>query len=464
MTSTLTLHPLPPTERDDGAPAKDALVRAEGVSVMLGGKPVLRSVTLHARRGEIVGLTGPNGSGKSTLLRALAGLQKPSGGGIWLNGEALGQIASSARARRIAYMPQSAERHPFTALEAVLMGRYPHMGRFEIEGPEDRDIAFAAMRRAGVEEFAGRQIDTLSGGERQRVLLARALAQQPDVLLLDEPTAALDLKHRLSVMDTVREEAAARDVAVVAAMHDLSLAGRYCDRLLLLDAGRIIAAGAPEEVLTSENLRAAFGVETVIEPDSVTGRPQVTLLGASSLSGPESRQAGTESASVRPEPVEGPQARPRRMEEGVRVHIICGAGSGRDLMHQLVSAGYTVTACVLGQGDTDRETAERLKVEFVPSPPFSAVTDGEHARHAQLVEAADCVLLCDMAVGRNNLPNLRAAAGAKRLLIVNGRPFAELDYTGGEAARVFGPLAQHGQRVARPDVLRTLARDRAAVT
>ena len=431
-------------ERVGGAPAKDALLRAEGVSVMLGGTPVLRGVTLAARRGEIVGLTGPNGSGKSTLLRALAGLQKPYAGGIWLGGEALGSTAPSARARQIAFMPQSAERHPFTVLETVLMGRYPHLGRFELEGRRDRDIALEVMRRAGVEEFAGRQIDTLSGGERQRVLLARALAQQADVLLLDEPTAALDLKHRLLVMDAVREEAVARDVAVIAAMHDLSLAGRYCDRLLLMDAGRIISGGAPDEVLTPENLRAAFGVETVIEPDSVTGRPQVTLLGALGISGTAVGQPGGEG--------------PRRMGEGVRVHVICGAGSGRDLMHQLVSAGYTVTSCVLGQGDTDRETAERLKVEFVPSPPFSAVSDVEHTLHLKLVEAADFVVLCDMAVGRNNLPNLQAAAGARRLLIVDGRPFSELDYTGGDAVLAFEPLVHQGRRVARPDVLRTLAR------
>jgi iron complex transport system ATP-binding protein len=302
------------------------------------------------------------------------------------------------------------------------------------------------MRRAGVDEFAERQLDTLSGGERQRVLLARALAQEAGVLLLDEPTAALDLKHRLLTMDTVREEVAARGALAVAAMHDLSLASRYCDRLLLLSGGRVLSEGTPEGVLTPGNLRQAFGVETVIEPDSVTGRPQVVLLGA--WNGPHTRDG----------------ERPRRTGDGVTVHIICGAGSGRDLMHQLVSAGYSVTACVLGEGDADRETAERLRLAFVPSPPFSAVTAEEHVRHLRLAAAADWVVLCDMVVGRNNLPNLLAAEQAKRLLLVHGRPSRELDYTGGEASQVLARLAQRGVRVLRADVLRTLARGQAAAT
>lgn len=429
-------------------------LRAEAVSVFLGGRSIVSQVNLTARPGETVGLIGPNGAGKTTLLRVLAGLASPSSGRVWLGGEPLAGMKPAERARRTAYMPQFAERHPFTALEAVLMGRYPHLGRFEIEGPQDREAAFAAMRRTGTGGLASRQLDTLSGGERQRVLLARALTQGADVLLLDEPTAALDLKHRLTAMEIIREEVAARGALAVACLHDLSLAGRYCDRLVLLSEGRVVAEGTPAETLTEEHLRATFGVETLIEPDAVTGRPQVTLLGPSN--GALSPPAGALSLSN--------DSKRRRLGDGVRVHVICGAGSGRDLMFQLVSAGYTVSSCVLGQGDTDRETAERLRIEFVPSPPFSAISDSEHAAHLALVGLADYVVLCDMAVGRNNLLNLQAAARARRLLAVDGRPFAELDHTGGEAARVHGPVMRQAERVARPDVLRTLARLGAAPT
>ncbi|MDP3768855.1 MAG: ABC transporter ATP-binding protein, partial [Dehalococcoidia bacterium] len=167
------------------APAATGELRAEAVSVVLGGRSVVSQVTLIAGPGETIGLIGPNGAGKTTLLRVLAGLTAPSSGRVWLGGKPLAGMKPAERARQIAYMPQFAERHPFTALEAVLMGRYPHLGRFEIEGSQDLGAAFAAMRRTGTEALAGRQLDTLSGGERQRVLLARALAQGADVLLLD---------------------------------------------------------------------------------------------------------------------------------------------------------------------------------------------------------------------------------------------------------------------------------------
>lgn len=258
-----------------------AAITAREVSVRLGGNPILKSVSFEARPGEITGLIGPNGAGKSTLLRVLAGLIRPGTGEVLIEDSPLRSLGAGDRARRIAFMPQNDAAHPFTALETVLMGRYAHLGRFELEGRQDREIALDAMNRTDTAQFEERQLDRLSGGERQRVILARALAQQAGVILLDEPSASLDLRHRLSIMETLRAEAAARRVAVVIALHDVSLAGRYCDRIHLLSEGRIAAEGGPMEVLTPDNLRNAFGVETVVQVDPSTGCPQVWLLGPS---------------------------------------------------------------------------------------------------------------------------------------------------------------------------------------
>ncbi len=252
---------------------------ATDVSVSLGGVQVLRSVSFEARPGEIAGLIGPNGAGKSTLLRILAGLLRPDSGSVDLEDVPVKGLNAGERARRIAFMPQHDAMHPFTALETVLMGRYAHLGRFELEGRQDRRIALEAMARTDTAQFEGRQLDRLSGGERQRVILARALAQQSGVILLDEPSASLDLRHRLSMMETLRFEAANRSVAVVVALHDVSLAGRYCDRLTLLSDGVIAAEGSPSEVLTPANLRSSFGVETSIQVDPATGCPQIWLIG-----------------------------------------------------------------------------------------------------------------------------------------------------------------------------------------
>ena len=254
---------------------------ANDVSIRLGGNPILKSVSFGARTGEIAGLIGPNGAGKSTLLRVLAGLLRPESGDVQLDDVPLKGLNSGQRARRIAFMPQHDATHPFTAIETVLMGRYAHLGRFELEGRRDREIALAAMSRTDTAQFEDRQLDRLSGGERQRVILARALAQQARVILLDEPSASLDLRHRLSIMETLREEVAIRQVAVVVALHDVSLASRYCDRLSLMYDGRVTAEGSPVEVLTQENLRSAFGVETDVQIDPATGSPQVWLIGPS---------------------------------------------------------------------------------------------------------------------------------------------------------------------------------------
>ena len=268
-----------------GGMKEGVVLAARDVVVRLGGNPILKSVSFEARPGQVAGLIGPNGAGKSTLLRVLAGLLRPESGDVQIEGAPLKGLNSAQRARRIAFMPQHDATHPFTAIETVLMGRYAHLGRFELEGRQDREMALSAMARTDTAQFEDRQLDRLSGGERQRVILARALAQQAGVILLDEPSASLDLRHRLSIMETLREEVAVlkagRNVAVVVALHDVTLASRYCDRLSLLCDGRITAEGTPTEVLTTQNLRDAFGVETAVQIDPVTGSPQVWLIGPS---------------------------------------------------------------------------------------------------------------------------------------------------------------------------------------
>ena len=252
---------------------------ADEVSVRLGDTQALDAVSIEAEPGEILGLIGPNGAGKSTLLRVLAGLTRPDSGLVRLGGTPLRRMNAGERARRIAYMPQHDANHAFTALETVLMGRYPHLGRFELEGRRDRKIAHAAMERTETVRFESRQLDRLSGGERQRVVLARALAQRADVFLLDEPSSSLDLRYRLSIMETLQKEIELRQVTVVVALHDVFLAGRYCDRLALMSDGVIDSVGDPGDVLTTDNLRRVFGVETTVRRDPETGSPQVWLVG-----------------------------------------------------------------------------------------------------------------------------------------------------------------------------------------
>ncbi len=239
----------------------DSLLQAENVSFRLGERYLLREVSLALRQGEIVGVIGPNGAGKSTLLKVISGLWKGATGQIVLRGQPLSRYTPRQTARLIGQVGQSAAIDaPFSVRDVVLMGRNPHLGRFEIERPRDRQVADDAMRITHTLALAGRAINMLSGGERQRVLLARALAQEPSILLLDEPTSNLDIRHQIEILSTVRQLTRRQDLGVMIAIHDLSLAARFCDRLILMDNGRIVAEGTPEEVLIQPHLAAAFGV------------------------------------------------------------------------------------------------------------------------------------------------------------------------------------------------------------
>jgi iron complex transport system ATP-binding protein len=241
-------------------------LRFEGVAVRLGGADVLRGIDLDVAPGEVVGLLGRNGAGKTTLLRTATRVIAPDAGSVRVDGDLVTALSRRELARRVAVVPQ--ETHvpfPFRVAEVVLMGRTPHLGAFAFESPADLERAQQALERMGVAHLADRSILEVSGGERQLVMVSRALVQDPRALIFDEPTAFLDLAHRVQVLGAVRELARDGRAALVVT-HDLTLAARFCDRLALLADGRVLAAGPPAEVLDPQRLREAYGVEAQVVP------------------------------------------------------------------------------------------------------------------------------------------------------------------------------------------------------
>ena len=256
------------------------LVMLEGVSRSSKGRLLLDGVSLTVKTGELVGIIGPNGAGKTTLLSIMAGLLEPSTGAVYLNQVPLSALCRRQIAQQVAFVPQATtvSDFRFSAREIVLMGRYPHRDRFAGETPEDHAIATEAMDHTRVTPFADRSVTELSGGERQRVTVAQALAQQPRLLLLDEPTANLDLSHQLHVLQLVHQRVGKDRLTAVVAIHDLGLASRFCDRLILLDQGRIVADGPPAVVLTEDCLATVFGVVAHVSPHPVTSGLMIHVI------------------------------------------------------------------------------------------------------------------------------------------------------------------------------------------
>jgi iron complex transport system ATP-binding protein len=244
------------------------ILHCQSISYTLDGATLIAGADFAAEAGTFLGVIGPNGAGKSTLLRLAAGLIAPASGEITLDGHSLRTLPRKQIARLLGYVPQQARLDfPFSVADVVMDGRNPHLGRFQVGGMTDRRIVWEAMEQTGILPLAERNVQTLSGGEKQRVLIARALAQQPRILLLDEPTANLDLYHQHAILRLVRLLAAEQGLAVVAAVHDINLAARYCDRLAVLMNGRMVATGPPATTLTRALLADVFAVDAEITPE-----------------------------------------------------------------------------------------------------------------------------------------------------------------------------------------------------
>lgn len=408
--------------------------KIHGVQCSYGSHQAIRGISFDVAPGSFLGIVGPNAAGKSTILKTIAATLKPTQGVVYFQGEDLNKISRRDLARKVAVVPQETEMHfPFTVLEVVMMGRHPHIERFDRESEDDFKIVRNAMESANCWHLKDRNILELSGGERQRVILARALAQEPQIILLDEPVAHLDLSAQLDVLNLLKEMNTSLGVTVIGILHDLNLAAQFSKQLIMLNQGKIYSAGTPEEVLTTENIKEVYNTDVMVIKHPLTGAPQIVLL-------PSTGKCSVNSSLP-------------------RVHLICGGGVGSALMGQLSRMGCCVSVGVLNIQDTDWEVAHALGIDLVEEKPFSPISAQSYESNFKLAQKADVVFLLETPFGKGNILNAHILepllACGKRCYLVDPDHLPDRDYTGGEVVRCVFKLQEQGLRLL-PDQLAVL--------
>ncbi|MEB3285387.1 MAG: ABC transporter ATP-binding protein [Candidatus Sericytochromatia bacterium] len=403
------------------------------------GRVVLEGVSAHAETGKVVGLLGANGSGKSTLLRTLAGLMPAMRGEIRFLNRELDSHSLPALARLRAYVPQMQPiESGWRVSQIVSMGRFPYFSRWRWHPEKGDDGAIEqALKRAGVWELREEPMAALSGGQRQRVHLARALAQQGKLLLLDEPTAHLDLNFQLVFYRLLRDLAHQDGVTVLVAVHDLNLAAQFCDQLWILgprgeEGAGLLATGEPLTVLQPALLARAFGIAAQVRRDTSSGLPYVVPAGLP--------RRGEHAA---------PNAEKMRLKH---VHVIGGGGSAAVLLRNLVEYGLCVSIGVVNLLDSDLVAAAQLGVEALSEAPFSPVGPEARALLQQTLSMCDAVLVSEVPWGSGNIENLRVLASRleggppPRVVLLEVDSIASRDFTGGEALGLYRELMARGAR------------------
>jgi len=403
-------------------------INIKELTFQYGSETILDGISINIKPESFISIIGPNGSGKSTLLKNISAILKPSEGMIYLEEHNISHLSAREIARKMAVVPQETiMEYRFSAFDIVLMGRSPHIQRFQSESFEDYKIAKNSMEATDTWRFKDRFINELSGGERQRVIIARALTQEPKIILLDEPTAFLDIQHQMEILELLCKLNRENGLTVVVVLHDINLAARFSNYMLLLKEGRVIAEGTPEEVITNEIIKQSYGIEVVIKKNPFAGTPYVI-------------------------PITG--VKNNKTIKNIRVHVICGGGTGGTLIQKLVEEGYEISTGVLNIGDSDWELSKLLDINIIEEAPFVGISDEIHKKHLSMIDDSNVIILSSIPLGYGNLKNLEAVEYAidkgKTVLFLNqyneAKPY---DYTKGLGRNMLTKLEQKGIVVSR---------------
>ncbi len=401
------------------------IINLNNVEFGYGKLKVLRNIDLSVEEGQFLSIIGPNGAGKSTLLKVINNIYENYEGNISIYGKNAKDYKRKELARIISFVPQDTFLDfEFSIEELVFMGRYPFQKRFQNDAKYDYDISYRAMALTNTLEIKDRLITQISGGERQRALIAKALAQDPKIILLDEPTSHLDINHQIEVLELLKELNLKQNLTIISVLHDLNLASRYSDKLVLLKDGQILKSGSVEEVLTASNIENAYNMRAVVELNKFTNSLFVTPIES------KKRNKNTSLPSI---------------------HLIAGGGSGQAIISRLLKEGVDLSVGVLNVGDSDWQLAKSLKVEMVEEKPFSAIKEETSYENLNLMRTKDIVVIAQVPIGHGNLLNLEMALTAinegKEVIYVKENIEKNIDYTNGIATKIMNELILKGMIV-----------------
>ena len=397
----------------------EVLIEAFGIRCGYEGREVLKGVTISLLPGELVGLLGPNGAGKSTLIKTLSKVLRPIAGTIYVEGEDIGSLSFREVAKKIGVVPQETMLdYKFTVYDVVMMGRNPYISRFKGETRLDREVVMEVMRATNTLEFADRFITELSGGEKQRVILARALAQQPKILLLDEPTSHLDISYQIEMLNLIKRLIKEKNMGALSALHDPNLASQFCDKIILMKDGKIYDFGAPKDVLTSKNLKEVFNIDVIVKEHPVYNSVYILPLS----------KVNRDYTSF-----------------NKRIHIICGGGTGSKIIY-LLHRQFEVSAGVINILDSDADVCNELGIDAIFEAPFSPISEENYRKNLSMIDASDVVIISSLPFGEGNISNLKAFEYAvnrgKMTIMVDDSPIETRDFTGGKAISLWNRLKE----------------------
>lgn len=388
-------------------------VQIDKLSFSYGVKSILDNIELGIGKGSFTSIIGPNGSGKSTLLKIISNALKPQQGIIYLEKVNITHMTKKQRAEKISVVPQNtALEFDFKVLDVVLMGRHPYINKLKGETQNDIDIALRSMKYTNTLHLSERSFNELSGGERQRVILAQALTQQPQVLLLDEPVSHLDLQHQIEVLNLIKRMSIDNQLTVIAVLHDLNLASTYSDVVFMLKDGQLKHQGTPHETLTEKNIKEVFNIDTHVTLSPVGNKPYIYTYTV-----------------------------PVIKKNNFKIHVICGGGSGSDIIKNLYQNGFDISSGVLSIGDLDWKVSRECNIDIAEDIPFVDISDAAYEANKELAVNVDVIVLTGLYFGKANIKNLEILTEPdlleKPLFILEDESFTARDFTEGNASKIY---------------------------